>query len=42
MQAQIGDQLFQPAVLLLELFHLTGLIRLHTNVLDLAPVKRIP
>jgi K+-transporting ATPase KdpA subunit len=38
-QAQIGDQLLQPAVLLLELFHLTRLIRLHTNVLLLPSVK---
>ena len=35
-QAQIGNQLFQPAVLFLELFHLPSLIGLHANVLLLA------
>ena len=32
-QAQICNQLFQPAVLFLELFHLPSLIGLHANVL---------
>src|SRR5260370_28302329 len=32
-QAQICNQLFQPAVLFLELFHLPSPIRLHTNIL---------
>jgi hypothetical protein len=34
-QAQICNQLFQPAVLFLELFHLPSLIGLHANVLVL-------
>jgi hypothetical protein len=32
-------QLFQPAILFLELFHLPGLIRLHTNILFLPSIE---
>jgi hypothetical protein len=39
--APFGDRL-QPAVLLLELFHLTGLISLHTNVLLLPSIEVCP
>jgi hypothetical protein len=38
-QAQIGDQLLQPAVLLLELLHLTGLIGLYPHELFLPWVE---
>jgi hypothetical protein len=40
-QTQIGNQLLQPAILLLELFHLTGLIRLHPDVLLLPSIERL-
>ena len=38
-QAQICNQLFQSAVLFLELFHLSRLVRLHTNILLLPSIE---
>src|SRR4030095_6065663 len=38
-QAQICNQLFQPAVLFLQLLHLPSLIGLHANVLLLPSIK---
>jgi hypothetical protein len=41
-EAQIGNQLFQPAVLFLKLLHLPSLICLHTNILLLPSATGTP